>query len=396
MDIQKFGNKKTGKLVEVTGVPGITHAFVPDPLPPDWKWPERLWPLLLEAQKVLARLDGIGLYLPNPQLLLRPLQNREAQRSSSLEGTYTDPQEQLLFQINPEYPKSDSDPINSYREVFNYEQALRSYSKDPGYLPISLRLVRNLHNILLDGVRGADSQPGEFRVFQNQIGRPARFVPPPPNYLLDCLDKLEKYLYKESVYDPLVNAFMVHYQFEAIHPFQDGNGRVGRLLLAILIQEWCNLSNQWLYMSAYFDSNKDEYIDRLFRISTDGEWEGWIEFCLTGVVIQSEDTMQRCEKLIALLQSFRERIQKLSGRNARLIDIAENLFVTPVIEITYIADEYHVTYPTAKSDIEKLASAGILKEITAAKQKTYYSPEIFEITYKDSLGDNLIDGTLSH
>ncbi len=383
MDIKIFGDQKTGELVEITGIPGVTHAFVPDPLPPDWEWPLRLWPKLLEARTALARLDGVGLHLPNPQLLLRPLQNREALRSSSLEGTYTEPEEQILFQINPQYPTSATDPINAKREVYNYGEALRLHNVH--YLPLSQRLIRELHRVLLDGVRGADKQPGEFRKFQNQIGRPARFVPPPPNFLGNCLDEFERYLHKDSLFDPLVNAFLVHYQFEAIHPFQDGNGRVGRLLLAILIQEWCALSNQWLYMSAYFDANKDEYIDRLFQVSTHGDWEGWIEFCLTGVVVQAKDTENRCKKLIDLSRSFRNRIQTIHGGSTRLYAIAEGLFVTPIVQIPFVEEQYHVTYPTAKSDIEKLVAVWILEEVTNTKQKTYYSPDIFSVTYSDTI-----------
>jgi Fic family protein len=293
MDTGKFTQNKTGELVSITGVASLNHAFIPYPLPPHWAWPTRLWPLLLEARTSLAKLDGIGKHLPNPQLLLRPLQNRESLRSSSLEGTYSTPKQQLLFQIDPQYPSSASDPANADREVYNYGRALRLYAENQYELPISLRLIRELHKVLLEGGRGADRRPGEFRKTQNQIGHPARFVPPPPNYLPECLDNFEKYLHQESPYDPLVNAFIAHYQFEAIHPFQDGNGRVGRLLLAIVIKEWCALSDPWLYMSAFFDENRDEYIDRLFRISTEGDWEGWIEFCLRGVVFQARDTENR-------------------------------------------------------------------------------------------------------
>jgi Fic family protein len=382
MDINRFTENKTGELVSIAGVPGLSHAFIPDPLPPNWEWPTKLWPLLSDAKSSLSKLDGIGKHLPNPQLLLRPMQNREALRSSSLEGTYTTPRQQLLFQLDPQYPSSVADPVNANREVYNYGRALRLYGEDRYRIPISLRLIKELHRVLLDGVRGSDKQPGEFRRTQNQVGRPARFVPPPANYLPECLDNLEKYLHKESLYDPLVNAFIVHYQFEATHPFQDGNGRVGRLLLTILIKEWCELSDQWLYMSAFFDANRDEYINRLFRISTDGDWEGWIEFCLEGVVKQAKDTESRCEKLIDLSKDFKDRIQSIRGIN-RLYSIIENLFITPIVQITLIANQFEVSFPTAKSDIEKLVSVGILEEMQGTAQKTYFSSEILEITYED-------------
>lgn len=239
MRVELFGATKTGQLVPISGGRDVTHAFVPDLLPPDWQWPVTLWPVLLDAHKALASLDGTGKHLPNPSLILRPLQDREAQKSSSLEGTYTEPKQQALFELDPTYPESAEDPINARREVFNYSRALDYWHESKRTLPISLRLVRDLHRFLMDGVRGSDKNPGAFRTLQNQIGKPARFVPPPPARLMEQLDSLEKYLHADRPYDGLVDAFLVHYQFEAVHPFMDGNGRVRRLLLAILIEEWC-------------------------------------------------------------------------------------------------------------------------------------------------------------
>lgn len=384
MDIPKFGEKKTGELVPVTGLEGATHAFIPAPLPVNWTWPERLWPLLLEARTALAALDGVGRHLPNAQLLLRPLQNREALRSSSLEGTYATPEQQLLFQMNPQYPRSEADPINAQREVFNYGKALRLRFEGHENLPLSLRLTRELHKVLLDGVRGADTQPGEFRRMQVQIGRPPRFVPPPPQHLAQTLDNFEKYLHQDKQFDPLVEAFLAHYQFETIHPFRDGNGRVGRLLLSLTIAEWCSLSNQWLYMSPYFEANRDEYIDKLFSNSSEGSRESWIEFCLKGAVKQSKDAEKRCELLLKLQQSYKERV-KTVGASYRLSILIDELFISPIVKITTVAKTHSTTYPTAKSDIEKLVAANILAPLDVLGQKTYYAPEIFEITYKDIL-----------
>lgn len=381
MKPEQFKPKAPGELVRVSDVSGVTHAFIPDKLPPRWPWPGRLWPLLLEAHTALATLDGTGRHLPNPELVLRPLQNREAQRSSSLEGTYTDPQQQALFQIDPEYPASADDPTNAYREVFNYGRALRLRKEQREVLPLSLRLIRELHGVLMDGVRGADRNPGHFRTTQNQVGRPARFVPPPANRLPESLDAFEKYLHEDRFRDPLVDAFLVHYQFEAIHPFIDGNGRVGRLLLAIMIAEWCGLSNQWLYMSDFFDTNKDEYIDRLFRISTHGAWTEWIEFCLKGVVIQARDTMRRCERLLDLHKDFHDRLKTVRG-SVRLASIVDDLFKVPVARVTRVQTNCKVTFPTAKADLEKLAAAGIVKRLDNVRQLSYYCAPIFEITYE--------------
>jgi Fic family protein len=342
-----------------------------------------LWPLLVEARSALSALDGIGKALPNPELLLRPLQYREAQRSSSLEGTVTDPRQQVLFEIEPQYPKSAADPRNALREVFNYGLALRLRRTTHASLPLSLRLIRELHRTLLDGVRGSDQRPGEFRRTQNQIGRPPRYVPPPPNELGPTLSAMERFLHHKTGYDPLVKAYLVHYQLEAIHPFGDGNGRVGRLLLTILIAEWCEMSGEWLYMSPFFEANRDAYIDHLFRVSADGDWRGWIEFCLRGTIEQARDTEDRCGRLLELNRSMRSRIEQIKA-SFRLSQIIDHLFASPVIKVSHIAKRLGVSYNTARADLEKLASARILNELPGAYPKSYYSTEILDITFEDS------------
>ncbi len=381
MKPESFGEARTGKVIAVDG-PGVSHAFLPDDLPPDWPWPEDLWPILLEAHKALATLDGTGKHLPNPELLLRPLQNREAQKSSSLEGTITDPHEQMLFELDPDLPQASKDRLNAFREVANYGRALRMHRLRGDSLPLSLRLIKDLHEELLAGVRGSDQNPGHFRRTQNQIGRPARFVPPPPQHLPGLLDSFEKYLHAERRYDPLVEAFLAHYQFEAIHPFMDGNGRVGRLLLSLTVEDWCGLSNQWLYMSAYFDRNKDEYIDRLFRVSTHGAWSDWIAFCLAGVIEQSLDTLRRCDRLITAHRRFHDVISEAGG-SVRLSSIVDDLFVQPVLAVTTVRDKFGVTYPTARSDLKSLETLGLVTLVPEAEKITYYAPEIFAIVYFD-------------
>jgi Fic family protein len=332
-------------------------------------------------RSALSSLDGTGRHLPNPEVLLSPLHIREAQLSSQLEGTITDPQQQALFEFDPVYPTSESDPANAFREVFNYRKALRFRSEGLEDLPLSLRLIRNLHSILLDGVRGADKRPGEFRVTQNQIGRPARFVPPPPQYLDETLDAFEKYLHHDDEFDPLVRAFLVHYQFEAIHPFSDGNGRVGRLLLSLTIAEWCKLSGQWLYMSPYFENRKTEYMDLMLDVSRNGGWEAWIRFCLEGVVVQAQDTERRCDLLLELQRDFHARVQKGSFRLTAIVD---SLFQTPFVTVTQVMNKFRVTHPTARADLRKLESFGIINQFKkpAGGRITYFCPEIYTITYE--------------
>ena len=179
-----------------------------------------------------------------------------------------------------------------------------------------------------------------------------------------------------------MDAFRVHYQIEAIHPFRDGNGRVGRLLLSILIMEWCQLSEQWMYMSAFFETNKDEYTRRMYRVSSRGEWGDWMEFCLRGTIEQARDAERRCERLLALNQKYTNKVKEIGG-SVRLSSIVNDLFVQPFTSIPALSRSLRVTYNTAKSDAAKLSSAGILAEVQGGASRTLFSPEIFEITYEE-------------
>lgn len=386
MNPAEFTDDATGILVRIQHTsPDTAYAFVPNPLPPNWEWPVDLWPMLSEAHACLRSLDGTGKHLPNPEILLRPIQQREARLSSELEGTFTDPQKQALFQADPRYPTSVTDELNKYREVFNYARALRvRLDKDGTDLPLSRHLIRQLHQVLMDGVRGHQQRAGEFRTIQNQIGHPARFVPPPPEHLGTLLEDFEKYLQHQdassSQFHPLVRAFLVHYQFETIHPFGDGNGRVGRLLLSLTIAEWCGLSRQWLYMSAFFERRKKEYMDLLLRVSTHGSWDLWIKFCLEGVISQAKDTEWRCEKLLTLHRDFHHR---LKGGSVRLSSIVDGLFDSPAVSVMHVKRTLNVTYPTARADLRKLEALGILKPLEGLPTITYYCDQIYDVTHKD-------------
>jgi cell filamentation protein, protein adenylyltransferase len=391
LDIQEFTPSKTGVLVPLpNGKADVSHAFVPDALPPEqWPWTEEMWRMLVEARSCLASLDGTGKHLPNPEILLRPLQMREANLSSQLEGTITDPQKQALFQADPRYPTSVTDPANAYREVFNYGRALRL--KLQGEMPLSKRLIRELHSILMDGVRGYQERPGEFRTIQVQIGHPARYVPPPPTYVESLMDDFEKFMNIADSMDPLVRAFLGHYQFEAIHPFRDGNGRVGRLLLALTIAEWCQLSSQWLYMSAFFERRKKEYMDLLLRVSTHGSWDLWVKFCLEGVILQARDTERRCERLLALHRDFHARLPR--GGSVRLSAIVDRLFDTPVVTVTNVKSAFQVTYPTARADLAKLEGLGVLRPLPDMPTITYYCDPIFDVINAEDVDEKSVQVT---
>lgn len=382
MDKTQFSADSPGKLVPIDVQGEMDWAFVPAPLTTVIELKDESWQLLLKAKEELARLDGVGRHLPNQELLLRPLQQREALTSSSLEGTYASPEQLLLYGIDPKEPSSDKDPVNSWREVFNYGQALSQGQKllDAGY-PISLLLVRQLHQSLLGGVRGADRTPGEFRKTQVHIGSTRRFIPPPPLEVIRCLDEFEVNLKLKSDIDPLVRCFMLHYQFETIHPFNDGNGRVGRLLLSLMIYVWCGLQNPWLYLSAYFERYKDEYINYLFNVSAKNNWRDWVNFCLRATIAQSIDSVRRIDELVALRKEFHERTLSLTG-TTRLHAIIEDLFAQPVVAVSKLAKIHGVTYPTARSDISKLAKLGILCELSSVYPKSFFAPEIMKIAYR--------------
>ncbi len=378
MDISRFGINSPGDVISIANG---EHAFIPQPLPPKWEFPPALWPLLAEAKQQIGILEGLGRNLPNPAILLRPLEDREAIRSSSLEGTYATPRELLLFELAPKEPTSNHDPENDHREVFNYRQALHFGTSSE--LPLSLRLLRDLHRILMTGVRGKDKTPGEFRKQQVAIGSARRFVPPPPERLMDCLDPMEKSFHDNSVtFDPLVQCFLMHYQFETIHPFNDGNGRVGRLLLAIMLQQKCRLTKPWLYLSEFYERYREEYVQNLFNISADGNWNDWIEFSLRGALTQAKETITRCERLLAIRESFTQRVADVGG-SIRLGQIVDDVFHSPFVRVAELSRRLSVTYPTAKADLERLVQAGILRELSSISPKTYYAPEVFNVAYEE-------------
>ena len=382
MDPKLFVDTPPGVMVSIPRDPitGNRHAFVPNSLPPDWEFAVRLWPLLADAKQQLGILEGLGRSLPNPGILLRPLEDREAIKSSRLEGTYVTATELLVYEMQPRESKSEDDPANPQREVFNYRKALHQGASTD--LPLSLRFIRDLHKTLMSGVRGKDRTPGQFRRTQVAIGTSHRFVPPPAEKLMECLDPLEKYFHvKESKYDPLVDCFLIHYQFETVHPFIDGNGRVGRLLLAVMLKQLCGLSKPWLYMSEYFEKRRDKYTQRLFNVSALADWEGWIEFCLSGIASQARDTIQRCDRLQRIKEDFMNRVRAVGGA-IRLSQIVENIFYSPFVRIADLPKKLGVTYPTAKADIERLVQAGILSELDDITPKTYYAPEVFNVAYE--------------
>jgi|ERR1700722_8533586 len=382
MDTSKYTKLRTGDLIPIKTPKGGDHAFLPYNLPPNWRVPDRLWPKVAEARAAVAKLDGIGATLPDRELLLSPLRTREAITSSRIEGTYATAQELMLFEMDPKEPKSNNDQINTWREVSNYAKALTEGISQLESLPFCGAVIRNLHSILMSGVRGQYAVPGEWRKVQVAIGSNWRFVPPPPTEVENCLEAFEKYLNEADFtdFDPLVRAYMAHYQFEAIHPFADGNGRIGRVLLSLMIAKWCKLSQPCLYMSSFFEKYKDEYVENMFKVSTEGAWQAWIDFCLTGTIHQANDAISRCSKLNTLKAEMLARGHTGSIRAERIIN---TLFSNPIVRVSYLRRQLGVSYPTAQSDVDRLEELAILKPIPDLHPKCYYAPEIYAIAYAE-------------
>jgi len=383
MDASQFTDAATGRLMAITH-PIRDWAFIPQELPPSWEFPAELWPLLADAKEALGTLNGIGQTLPNPELLLRPLQSREAVTSSRIEGTFVSPEQLLLYELDPRDPREGDHQAEDWREVLNYSRALRHGCVLLESLPVCNRLIREMHGILMEGARGQSKAPGELRTCQVQIGSRARFVPPLPQAVQPRMTNLERYINElHDRMDPLVRSFIVHYQFEAIHPFRDGNGRVGRALLALMIYHELRHSMPWLYLSAYFEEFKDEYVENFLQVSASGAWTQWIEFCLRGTIRQANDSIHRCHLLKALREKFFLRITDHSARTHRII---ESLFASPVVTVISLSKAFEVWYRTAKADIDRLVAAGILTELVGTHPKSFYAQEIYNIAYGD-VGD---------
>lgn len=372
-----------GSLVPIAA-PENDWAFVPAPLPRNWTLPSEHVSLLVDARQSLARLDGAGRHLPSHSLLLRPLQRREALRSSALEGTFATAEELLAYGLEPKTPTSIADPANAWREVFNYDAALQQGQKLLKELPLSSRVIRALHKTLLDRVRGSDRTPGAFRTRQVHIGSDRRFVPAPPDQVVDLIAELERYMNEPLTADCLVQAFLAHYQFEAIHPFLDGNGRVGRLLLSLMVHVKCGLQSPWLYLSPYFERYKDEYIDRLFAVSARGDFGGWVAFCLRATVAEAHDALQRIDRLLALKAKYEKKLASSSRVSARLQPIVSHLLSSPLVTVPALAKQFNVTFPTAQKDVRRLVELGILEESARPSKPQYYlSHEFFAAAYDE-------------
>jgi Fic family protein len=387
MNPERFADSTAGRVIQVGRGREAYWAFVPHDLPPTLEWDTALVRVLAEAERALGELAGLGRTMPNPQLLVGPFVRREAVLSSRIEGTETDIADLYGYEAGqlplpglgrPGTSESDA------REVLNYVRALEYGLERLATLPVSLRLTRELHERLMEGVRGERATPGEFRRSQNWIGRPgctlneADFVPPPPIETRTALDSFEKYLHEQDDQPELVRLAFIHYQFEAIHPFLDGNGRIGRLLMSLLLVHWGLLPLPLLYLSAFFERHRDQYYALLMVVSERGAWRDWVEFFLRGIAEQASDAVGRAKQLQDLQLDWRERLAGV--RSALPLRLADHLFDSPLVSVPHVQHALEVTYPTAQNNIEKLVDADILRQVGESSYgKTFMAWEIFDI-----------------
>jgi len=371
----------SGYLLPISTLGETCRAFVPKPLPPDppLVLDDRLQVLVQQAATSLGRLDGISSLLPEPHLFLYSYIRKEAVLSSQIEGTQSSLSDLLLFEVDG----ITGAPVDDVREVSNYVAALeRGVTLLKEGLPISLRLIREIHGVLLRYGRGADKEPGEFRRSQNWLGgtRPgnATHVPPPPDTLLESLGALEKFLHDQPVATPvLIKAALAHVQFETIHPFLDGNGRIGRLLIAALFEHWGLLAEPLMYLSGYLKKHQAEYYRRLSNIRTEGDWESWVTFFLEGVCVAAADAEHSIIEVASLVAADRKRLLQSPKAGPASYRLFEMLPMMPRFTIERVRQQLNTSFPTATAAVKALEDLGIVTEMTGQKKNRSYSYQAY-------------------
>ena len=365
MNSDDFRAPAAGRLVRVAGG---AFAFVPSPLPPKLDFDQDLVNRLSRADALLGELSGLGRQLPNPHLLIAPYTRREAVLSSRIEGTHTTLSELLLDELSALPETTD------LREVRNYVAALEHGIERLKTLPLSLRLVQELHAKLMDQVRGGQAAPGEFRRTQNWIGPPgstlatAAYVPPPVPEMLEALGQWETYLHRAGELPDLVQCALVHAQYEAIHPFLDGNGRIGRLLITLFLIARGRLSEPLLYISSYLEPHRAEYYEALRRVNAAGGWTGWLRLFLTAVERSAADARRQARRLLELREGYRELMR---GKPKALM-LLDELFASPYITVPRAAAALAVSYPTARTAVRTLVEAGLVEQLGGGAWRRVY------------------------
>jgi Fic family protein len=364
-------------------------AFIPSPLPPvpEIIMDQEMWNLLSQADRALGRLDGATDALPNPDLFVFMYVRKEAVLSSQIEGT----QASLIDVLEFESKALEPDNPQEVAEVVNYIGAIKYGLERLRNLPMSLRLIREIHEELMQGVRGAERNPGEFRRSQNWIGAggcslaEASYVPPPPHQMLQSLDNLEKFLHSPQPMPTLIKVGLAHAQFETIHPFLDGNGRTGRLLITFLLCEQNILQRPLLYISYYFKKYRAEYYDRLQAVRDSGNWEGWLKFFLRGVYEVAQEAAATARKIVNLKEEHRQLVlDRMGRRSGNAIALLESLYFRPIFTVEHAEAITNLSYPNANTLIRDLSDIGLLQEITGQKRNRAFSYEPYLAVFKDS------------
>lgn len=360
MDLECFADSPFGVARRTRGPHGYV-AYFPRPIPRQLPISGENLLRLADAEAALGRLAGAGRLLPHPHLLVRPYLRREAVASTRIEGT----QASLLEVFEAE---AGDQPLGAdVEEVVSYVRAMESGLRRLEALPVSTRLIREMHAVILAGVRGRERQPGELRSTQNWIGpagatiETATFVPPPPGELGDLLTDLERFVHEQPVLPPLVQAALVHYQFETIHPFLDGNGRLGRLLIVFFLVVRDRLPEPLLYLSPYFEARRQQYYDTLQGVRERGDFDTWLTLFLDGVRTQAVDAVSRAERLTDLREHYRARVRAATrGAANQLVDLA---FEQPVLNARFVEARLDITRPAALTALRQLADVGVLAEV---------------------------------
>lgn len=367
------------------------RAFIPAPLPPDppIRMDLELTRLLSDADRALGRLDGVTSILPNPDLFVAMYVRHEAVLSSQIEGTQSSLDDVLEFEVD-----SHSGHPKDVEEVVNYVRAMNHGLHRLNELPLCLRLIREIHAELLRDVRGGERSPGEFRRSQNWIGpvgsdlNTAFFVPPPVHDMMVSLDNFEKFLHDTQFHPLLVHCGLAHAQFETIHPFLDGNGRMGRLLITFLLCQQKIIQKPLLYLSYYLKAHRQEYYDRLDAIRRDGDWEGWLKFFLKGVYEVSREATDTARKILSLREYLRQSIGKKMSGSAVGLRLLDYLFQQPLFTIRMIEKEMDCSYATANSLVNQLTRLEILKETTGWQRNRRYRFEPYVALFRSPITDS--------
>lgn len=380
--VKRMGERQTGRYERVVAGGEEVLAYIPGPLPPtnppvamEGKLADRL----RLAEQALARLELAGEMVPSLDWFIYAFVRKEAVLSSQIEGTQATLVDLMTFEADDQtIPNADVEEVCNYLDALAYA---RGQLADDQGLPLSMRLLGEAHRHLMNGVRGANKQPGEVRRSQNWIGgsRPgnAVFVPPPPNALPELLSALEKYLHDDDQLPKLVRAGLVHVQFETIHPYLDGNGRIGRLLITLALEHWRLLAKPMLYLSLFFKRHQSEYYRRLDAVRTDGDWEGWLDFFLDGVATIADEAVASARDLFALVGTGRDRVLQSGTASVTAVRLFEALPRHPVVTVASAMKLVEASKPTATRAIEVLVDAGILVEVTGRRRDRSFAYQAY-------------------